>query len=99
VKEQSPKIVGKGQKDQWILHSSSNSPRVKSKPRILSEWRSEASYGLPNDHFIGKFRSKGGKKGRCLVCNKFNHYAKECPNGRDTSLDDDRNHSRDIFND
>ena len=29
----------------------------------------------------------------------FSHYVKECPNGRDTSLDDDNNHSKDIFND
>jgi len=37
--------------------------------------------------------------GKCLSCNKFDHYAKECPNGRDTSLHDDNNHSRDIFSD
>ena len=72
---------------------------MKSKQSILLEWRSETSDGLPKDHFIGKFRSKGGSKGRCLGFNKFGHYAKECPNGRDTSLDEDNNHSRDIFND
>ena len=31
--------------------------------------------------------------------NKFGHYAKECTNGKDTSIDEDNNHSRDIFND
>jgi len=29
----------------------------------------------------------------------FDHYVKECSNGRDISPDDDNNHSRDIFND
>ena len=29
----------------------------------------------------------------------FNHYVKEFLNGRDTSLDDDNNHSKEIFND
>ena len=56
----------------------------------------EVSDGPSKDHFIGKFGSKGGRKGGCL---EFGHYAKECPNGRDTSLDEDNNHSRDIFND
>ena len=55
--------------------------------------------GLPKDHFNGNSKSKGGRKGRCLGCNKFGHYEKECLNGRDTSLDDDNNYSRDIFND
>jgi len=59
----------------------------------------EASDGLPKDHFKWRYGSKGGKKDRCLVCNKFGHYVKECPNGRDTSLDEDNNHSKDIFND
>ena len=59
----------------------------------------KVSDGLPKDQFIGKSGSKGGRKDKCLGCNKFGHYAKECPNGRDTSLDEDKNHSRDIFND
>ena len=54
----------------------------------------KASDGLPKDHFNGKSGSKGGRKGRCLACNKFSDYAKECLDGRDTSLDDDNNHSR-----
>ena len=49
-------------------------------------------------HFNGKPGSKGGRKGRCFVCNKFGHYARECPNRRDTSHDDDHNHSRGNFN-
>jgi len=49
-------------------------------------------------HFNGKPGSKGGKKGKCFVCNKFGHYARECPNRRDTSHDDDHNHFRGNFN-
>ena len=37
----------------------------------------------------------GRREGKCLSCNKFGHYAKECLNGQDTSLDDN-NHSKDI---
>jgi len=40
-----------------------------------------------------------GRKGGWFGCNKFDHYVKECLNGRNTSLDEDNNHSRDIFND
>eukprot|EP00253_Pinus_taeda_P032333 PITA_32333 len=50
-------------------------------------------------HFNGKPGSKGGKKGRCFACNKFGHCARESPNRRDTSHDDDLNHSRGYFND
>ena len=35
-----------------------------------------------------------GRKGRCCTCNKFGHYAKECPNKRDSSKDDDNNKFR-----
>ncbi len=38
-------------------------------------------------------------KADSLFVNKFGHYAKECLNGRDTSLDDDDYRSRDILND
>eukprot|EP00253_Pinus_taeda_P036125 PITA_36125 len=42
----------------------------------------------------GKARPKGGRKGRCYICNKIGHYAKECPDRKDTHHDDDQNHSR-----
>ena len=42
----------------------------------------EVSDRPSKDHFIGKFGSKGGRKGRCLGY-EFGPYAKECPNDRD----------------
>lgn len=34
---------------------------------------------------------KEGRKGRCYNCNKFGHYAKECPHKKDSPRDDDNN--------
>ena len=48
---------------------------------------------------IGSLDLRVEGKADALFVIRFGHYAKECPNGRDTSLDDDNNHSRDIFND
>eukprot|EP00253_Pinus_taeda_P015808 PITA_15808 len=42
----------------------------------------------------GKAGSKGGRKGRCYNCNKIDHYARECPDKRDSHHDDDQNHSQ-----
>jgi len=39
----------------------------------------------------GKSGFEDGRKGRCFICNKFGHYARECPNRRDTPPDDDNN--------
>ena len=36
---------------------------------------------------------KNGRKGRCFICNKFDHYARVCPNRRDTPHDDDNNNN------
>eukprot|EP00253_Pinus_taeda_P036683 PITA_36683 len=70
----------------------------RSNPTAFSTHAKRRNNARSKGHFHGKPGSKGGRKGRCFVCNKFGHYARECPNRRDTSHDDDHNHSRGNFN-
>ena len=46
--------------------------------------------GLRNHGRVGA----QGKKGRCYTCNKTDHYARECPNKKDSPGDDDNNNKR-----
>ena len=39
----------------------------------------------------GKARPKGGRKGRCYICNKESQYARECPHRKDSHRDYDQN--------
>ena len=48
--------------------------------------------GLRNQNH-GRAGAKG-RKGICYTCNKFGHYARECPNGRDFPRDDENNNFR-----
>lgn len=73
-------------------------PSNRSNPTVFSAHAKRRNNAGFKGHFHGKPGSKGGKKGKCFVCNKFGHYARECPNRRDTSHDHDHNHSRGNFN-
>eukprot|EP00253_Pinus_taeda_P022616 PITA_22616 len=73
-------------------------PSNKGNPTAFSSHAKRRNDSGSKGHFKGKPGSKGGKKGICFVCNKFGHYARECPNRKDTSHDDDQNHSKGNFN-
>lgn len=58
-------------------------PSNRSNPTTFSVHAKRRNNAGSKGHFHGKLGSKGGRKGRCFVCNKFGHYARECPNRRD----------------
>ena len=39
----------------------------------------------------GKDGSKGGRKGRCYICDEAGHYARKCPDRKYSHWDDDQN--------
>eukprot|EP00253_Pinus_taeda_P027737 PITA_27737 len=67
-------------------------PAFKGNPTTFSSHAKRRNNSEPKSK--GKAKSKGGRKGRCFDCNKFGHYGRECPNRKDTSHDNDQNHSR-----
>ena len=73
-------------------------PFNKDNPTAFSAHAKRRNNAGSKGHFHGKLGSKGGRKDRCVACNKFSHYVRECPNRRDTSHDDDHNNSRGNFN-
>eukprot|EP00253_Pinus_taeda_P004549 PITA_04549 len=73
-------------------------PSNRSNPTAFSIHAKRRNNAGSKGHFNGKPGSKGGRKGGCFVCNKFGHYARDCPIRRDTSHDDEHNHSRGNFN-
>jgi len=68
-------------------------PSSKYNPTAFSSDAKRRNNSGSKGHFKGKTGSKGGRKGRCFIFNKFGHYARECPNKKNTSHDDDKNHS------
>eukprot|EP00253_Pinus_taeda_P014689 PITA_14689 len=57
-------------------------PSNRGNPTAFFAHAKRRSNAGPKGHFNGKPGSKGGRKGRCFVCNKFGHYVRECPNRR-----------------
>ena len=57
-------------------------PFNRSNPTAFSAHAKRRNNARSKGHFHGKPRSKEGRKGMCVVCNKFSHYERECPNRR-----------------
>jgi len=67
-------------------------PALKSHPSAFSSHaKRRNNYGAKSK---GKAGPKVGRRGRCYNCNKMGHYARECPDKRDSHHDDDQNHSQ-----
>ena len=73
-------------------------PSNRSNPTAFSTHLKRKNNAGSKKQSQGRLGFKNGRKGRCFVCNKFGHYARECPNRKGTSHDDDHNHSKGNFN-
>ena len=61
-----------------------------SDPTVFTAHAKKKNHGDPRNQNHGRVGPKG-RKGRCYICNKFGHYAREFPNRRDSPKDDDNN--------
>ena len=68
-------------------------PSNRNNPTTLFSHSKRKNNSSSKKQIQGRPRLKNGRKGRCFVWNKFGNYARECPNRRDTSHDDDHNNS------
>jgi len=64
-----------------------------SDPTASTAHAKKKNHGGPRNQNHGRAGPKG-RKGRCYTCNKSGHYARECPNRRDSPRDDDNNNLR-----
>jgi len=68
-------------------------PALRGNPSAFSSHAKRRNYSGVKSK--GKAGPKGGRKGRCYNYNKMGHYARECPDKRDSHHDDDQNHFQD----
>ena len=75
-----------------------NKPSNRNDPTAFSAHAKRKNHVGPKKQGQGfKKGFKGGRKGRCFNCNRFGHYAKECPRKKDTPQDDDNNNNHNNF--
>lgn len=71
-------------------------PSNRNDPIAFSAHAKKKNNASSKNQYQGRPSFKNGRKGRCFICNKFGHYARECHNRRDTPHDDD-NHNNNNF--
>eukprot|EP00253_Pinus_taeda_P006779 PITA_06779 len=66
-------------------------PSIMNDPTTFSVHANKKNNAGSKKQCQGRSGFKDGKKGKCFICNRFGHYARECPIRRDTPRDDDNN--------